>query len=145
MGLNECYSDLRGQILLLRPLPTVAKAYSMIRQEEKQREGILPKPLGSTALSAQTYKNNNTPRNINSAYPNKPQTGRRRTFRHGVYCTNCSKGHISDECSRLKGYPIGHPLHGKYKPPVARSLNVNDNINAKVNLVQGPDTTSTST
>ncbi|GJU16928.1 RmlC-like cupins superfamily protein [Tanacetum coccineum] len=117
MGLDECYSNLRGQILLLQPLPTVAKASSVIRQEEKQREGILPKPLGSTALSAQTYRNNNTPRNTNSAYPNRPQTG----------------------------YLIGHPLHGKYKPLVVRSVNVNDNINAKINLVQGQDSYSIST
>nr|GEV21895.1 MDIS1-interacting receptor like kinase 2-like [Tanacetum cinerariifolium] len=111
----------------------------------KQREGILSKPLGSTALSAQTYSNNNTPRNTNSAYPNRPQTGQRSTFRPGVYCTNFSKeGHSSDECYKLKGYPIGHPLHGKYKPPVARSANVNDNRNAKANL-QGQDSTSAST
>nr|GEV24800.1 retrovirus-related Pol polyprotein from transposon TNT 1-94 [Tanacetum cinerariifolium] len=46
----------------------------------------------------------------------------RSTFRPRVYCTNCSKeGHNNDECYKLKGYPIGHPLHGKYKPPVARS------------------------
>nr|GEV13771.1 cysteine-rich RLK (receptor-like protein kinase) 8 [Tanacetum cinerariifolium] len=146
MGLDECYSNLRGQILLLQPLPTVAKAYSMIRQEEKQRECILPKPLGSTALSAQTYRNNNTPRNTNSAYPNRPQTGRRSTFRLGVYCTNFSKeGHSNDECYKLKRYPIGHPLHGKYKPLVARSVNVNDNRNAKANLVQGQDSAFAST
>ncbi|GJX45393.1 cysteine-rich receptor-like protein kinase 8 [Tanacetum coccineum] len=38
IGLGECYSNLRGQILLMQPLPTVAKAYGMIRQEEKRRE-----------------------------------------------------------------------------------------------------------
>ncbi|GJY42071.1 cysteine-rich receptor-like protein kinase 8, partial [Tanacetum coccineum] len=149
--LYECYSNLRGQILLLQPLPTDAKAYSMIRQEEKQKEGILPKPLRSTALSAQTYisqsyKNNNTPRNTTSQYPNRPQTGRRSTFRPEVYCTICSKeGHNSDESYKLKGYLIGHPLHGKYKPKVAGSVNVSDNRNAKVNLVQGQDTATTST
>nr|GEV85281.1 cysteine-rich RLK (receptor-like protein kinase) 8 [Tanacetum cinerariifolium] len=83
----------------------VAKAYNRIRQEEKQREGILPKPLGSTSLSAQTYRNKNRPRNTNSAYPNRPQTGRRGTFRPRVYCTNYSKeGHNSDECYKLKGF-----------------------------------------
>nr|GEW04845.1 uncharacterized mitochondrial protein AtMg00810-like [Tanacetum cinerariifolium] len=140
MGLDEYYINLRGQILLLPPLPTVAKAYSIIRQEEKQREGILPKPLGSTALSAQTYRNNSTPRNTNSPYANRTQTSMRSTFRPTVYYINLSKeGHNNDECYKLKGYQIGHPLHGKYKPPVARSVNVNDTRNAKINLVQGND------
>lgn len=36
MGLDECYANVRGQILLMSPMLSVAKAYSMIRQEEKQ-------------------------------------------------------------------------------------------------------------
>ena len=35
MGLNESYSAIRGQILLMNPLPDVAKAYTSIVQEEK--------------------------------------------------------------------------------------------------------------
>ncbi|GJY23174.1 hypothetical protein Tco_0396832 [Tanacetum coccineum] len=38
MGLDESYSNIRGQILLMQPLPSAAKAYTMVRQEEKQRE-----------------------------------------------------------------------------------------------------------
>ncbi|VFQ83065.1 unnamed protein product [Cuscuta campestris] len=38
MGLNSAYNITRGNILLMRPLPTVAVAYSMLIQEEKQRE-----------------------------------------------------------------------------------------------------------
>ncbi|GJR23968.1 cysteine-rich receptor-like protein kinase 8 [Tanacetum coccineum] len=105
MGLDECYSNLRGQILLLQPLPIVDVAYNIIRQEEKQREGILPKPLGSIILSAQTY----------TSKPN-----------------------------RLKGYPIGHPQHGKYKPLLVKSVNVNDNKIPKVNLIHGQDITTSS-
>ena len=37
MGLNDFYSDIRGQILLINPLPTVRQAYSCVSQEEKQR------------------------------------------------------------------------------------------------------------
>ena len=37
MGLNECYSAIRGQILLMNPLPSVRQAYSSACQEEKQR------------------------------------------------------------------------------------------------------------
>ena len=37
MGLNESYSQIKGQILLMEPLPTVNKAYSLLIQEERQR------------------------------------------------------------------------------------------------------------
>ena len=37
MGLNESYSAIRGQILLMNPLPSVCQAYSSVCREEKQR------------------------------------------------------------------------------------------------------------
>ena len=37
MGLNESYSAIRGQILLMNSLPSVRQAYSSVCQEEKQR------------------------------------------------------------------------------------------------------------
>ena len=37
MGLNDSYSVVRGQILLMNPLPSVRQAYSSISQKEKQR------------------------------------------------------------------------------------------------------------
>ncbi|XP_070012538.1 uncharacterized protein LOC142162404 [Nicotiana tabacum] len=37
MGLNETYSQPRSQILMMSPVPTVNKAYSMIVSEESQR------------------------------------------------------------------------------------------------------------
>ena len=37
MGLNGTYSAIRGQILLINPLPTVHQAYSSVSQEKQQR------------------------------------------------------------------------------------------------------------
>ncbi|GKV29747.1 hypothetical protein SLEP1_g38646 [Rubroshorea leprosula] len=37
MGLNESYSNLRSQILVMSPLPTVTKALSLVLQDERQR------------------------------------------------------------------------------------------------------------
>ena len=37
MGLNETYSAIRGQILLMHPLPSIRQAYASVSQEEKQR------------------------------------------------------------------------------------------------------------
>ncbi|KAB5561469.1 hypothetical protein DKX38_006426 [Salix brachista] len=37
MGLNENYSQVRGQILLMDPLPPINKVFSLVVQEERQR------------------------------------------------------------------------------------------------------------
>ncbi|XP_015159452.1 uncharacterized protein [Solanum tuberosum] len=38
MGLNEVYTIVRGSILMMNPLPTMAQAFSILFQEERQRE-----------------------------------------------------------------------------------------------------------
>ncbi|GKC95968.1 cysteine-rich receptor-like protein kinase 8 [Tanacetum coccineum] len=111
MGLDKGYSNIRGQILLMYPLPSTAKAYTMARQEEKQREGLTAKPTNSTIFN--TYTNHSRP---STSYNNS--TSRKSGFRKGVYCGNCGKeGHFQEECYKIVGYPVGHPLHGKYQPP----------------------------
>ncbi|KAL5825696.1 hypothetical protein ACOSQ3_021759 [Xanthoceras sorbifolium] len=45
MGLNESYSAIRGQILLMNPLPSIRQAYVSVCQEEKQRIKIVAKLL----------------------------------------------------------------------------------------------------
>ncbi|XP_071722734.1 uncharacterized protein [Rutidosis leptorrhynchoides] len=40
MGLNEAYIPIRGQIIIMRPMPRLSIAYAMIRQEEAQRSFI---------------------------------------------------------------------------------------------------------
>ncbi|XP_070049340.1 uncharacterized protein [Nicotiana tomentosiformis] len=38
MGLNEVYIVVRGSILMMNPLPSIAQAFSILIQEEKQRK-----------------------------------------------------------------------------------------------------------
>ena len=38
MGLNESYSQTRSQILMMEPLPSISKAFSLVVQEERQRQ-----------------------------------------------------------------------------------------------------------
>nr|KYP50494.1 hypothetical protein KK1_027746 [Cajanus cajan] len=42
MGLNDSFSQIRGQILLSDPLPSIGNVFSLILQEEAQREIIVP-------------------------------------------------------------------------------------------------------
>lgn len=37
MGLNDGFTGIRGQMLMMKPLPTLSQAYSMLLQEEGQR------------------------------------------------------------------------------------------------------------
>ena len=37
MGLNDSFSHIRGQILLIDPIPSVEKVFSLLIQDEKQR------------------------------------------------------------------------------------------------------------
>lgn len=41
MGLHESFTNAWGQILMMHPLLSVTQAYSLIKQEEKQRQGYV--------------------------------------------------------------------------------------------------------
>src|ERR1044072_5505547 len=43
MGLNKSFAHTRGQILLMRPLPAISDVFSLVDQEEKERQiGYVP-------------------------------------------------------------------------------------------------------
>ena len=37
MGLNDTYTIVRGQILLVDPIPSLSKVFSLLNQDDKQR------------------------------------------------------------------------------------------------------------
>ena len=45
-GLNEAFATVRGKILLMEPLPSLDKVFSLVTQEERQtRVGSNPRQL----------------------------------------------------------------------------------------------------
>nr|GEU43770.1 reverse transcriptase, RNA-dependent DNA polymerase, Gag-polypeptide of LTR copia-type [Tanacetum cinerariifolium] len=105
--LQEHYSQLDGQVLLMNPMPTVAKAYIMIRKEEKQREA---------RFDNASFRINYSQWESSSRNNNQGESSRGSNFKKGMICGNYGKeGHIKEECYKIFGYPVGHPLHGKYK------------------------------
>lgn len=42
MGLNDQYTSIRGQLLMMHSLPTLNQAYSLLLQEETQRDCTNP-------------------------------------------------------------------------------------------------------
>ena len=54
MGLNEAFATVRGQILLMEPLPSLNKVFSLVTQEERRRRvGSNPMPLRLLLLFSQ--------------------------------------------------------------------------------------------
>jgi len=109
MHLNEEYEAIRGQILLLDPLPTVNKAYSMIQRVEKQRHvtnsvGI---PREVAASVNRTNISNNGEIEDASAFFAKNKTKKDlRKIKSSKFCDHCQRtGHERDQCFKIIGYP----------------------------------------
>jgi len=109
MGLNDSYKAIRGQILLLNPLPDVRQAYSSIIQEEKQHSLNDTQEAAETtamtiqrdALTALAVRLGQGASSRSNSFNCKPL--------HCSYCDN--DHHVRDTCWKLHGYPLGHPKH----------------------------------
>lgn len=75
MGLHDSYATARGQILMMDPLPSVLQAFSLIKQDEKQRQGYLPSYSDGASFAA-------TGRNVHSQYKDFTHSG------HSQYSTS---------------------------------------------------------
>ncbi|XP_043808374.1 uncharacterized protein LOC122722242 [Manihot esculenta] len=94
MGLNESYDHVRNQILIMEPLPSVNKAYSMILRIEKQRE-TQNDEAGNSAMTANTS-------GINKGKTWKNQF-KKKDDKTCSYCKTIS--HVRETCFKLNGYP----------------------------------------
>lgn len=98
MGLNESYDSIRSQILILDPLPTVNKAYSMVPRIEKQRT-IQIDLNGNTESSAML---------VRAAQHGNPRgnTTRKNQKKDDKTCEHYKMtGHTRYTCFKLNGYP----------------------------------------
>ncbi|GMI65892.1 hypothetical protein HRI_000258500 [Hibiscus trionum] len=96
MGLNDFYAHVRGQILLLDPMPSINKVFALVTQEESQRVIKLTNPV-TDAICAVKTMNNQAVKSFNSQRKGRPQ------------CSHCGLlGHIKDRCYKLHGFPPGY-------------------------------------
>ena len=103
MGLNDTYSTIRGQILLMDPIPPLSKVFSLLLQDEWQRKvGAGKKFQVDTAAVLAALGNKYNARNFNKNKAGRPQ------------CTHCgAMGHVVDKCYKLHGYPPGYKFKNK--------------------------------
>ncbi|VFQ64705.1 unnamed protein product [Cuscuta campestris] len=92
MRLNSDYNVTRGNILIMRPLPSIPEAYGILIHEERQRQIQSPTHISPehTSLSVQTQAS------FKATHEDKKIP----------VCENCKKkGHRMSKCYRLIGFP----------------------------------------
>lgn len=99
MGLNDQFTVVRGQILLMNPVPDISQAYYMLLQEENQREFTTHNSIVSenTAVNVKLYANTE----------NKPKPARK-VLDHNLFCDYYKlTGHIKEKCLVYMATRIG--------------------------------------
>ncbi|XP_074378021.1 uncharacterized protein LOC141719541 [Apium graveolens] len=142
MGLNDSFSVARGQILMISPLPTISQTFSLIKQDEKQKQD------SHMALSFLGNVNNNSATNVKNIGFNgsfgannagtTPSIGSQGT-KSVLKCTYCNKeGHAREFCFKLIGYPDKRKGKGKQSiqnsgfrplPPTTQNVVSNNAVN----------------
>jgi len=103
MGLNGSYTAIRGNILMMVPFPSISQAYSLLVQEERQRQVKTETHFLTESASLSVGLNKTFPASDSSKTTQKrPDLGRR----SHLTCEHCKKtGHTIDKCYKLHGYP----------------------------------------
>ncbi|XP_051119610.1 uncharacterized protein LOC127243567 [Andrographis paniculata] len=99
-GLNDAYESLRGQILLMDPLPTMSRAYALLLEVEKQKElQISEMEFANQNVNATEVKKTT----LNKRFGDKK---RQVQDKRNVTCEYCKRrGHTKDTCFKLHGVP----------------------------------------
>lgn len=111
MGFYDKYSHVRGQILLMDPLPMISKVFALVLQEEQQQDisssSLYPMSEYSAIINnlSQLLSALATSQNFNKQH--FPQKDR-------PICRHCGKTrHVIDKCFQLHGFP---PRYRSNKP-----------------------------
>lgn len=135
MGLNDSFAQVRAQILMMDPIPSINEVFALISQEEHQRS-ISISTLGISDTMAFYVKNEEKKSNINQA-----QIKFQKKERH--VCTYYGyTGHRVDKYYKLHGYPPGYKAKQKSgsasKPQMNRAVvnQVSDSLNKLVVMLK---------
>ncbi|WVZ12767.1 hypothetical protein V8G54_017297 [Vigna mungo] len=96
-GLDDRFSVVRSQVLLMEPLPFVNRIFSMVIQHERQQLDVVfstnePNSFANAAMDRSRNTTNKTNSTKKCSYCHRP-------------------GHTMDVCYSKHGYPPGHPRY----------------------------------
>ncbi|KAL8152993.1 hypothetical protein V2J09_010753 [Rumex salicifolius] len=121
VGLNDSYNSVRTNVLMMKPVPTLAEVYQLVLQDDSQRELRSTPSVASdsTALHSFNKFQNSSSKSSGSSYSggrgSSPQSqggrgGGRGDRRSNFFCDHCKmQGHTIDRCYKLHCYPSQKP------------------------------------
>ncbi|KAL8128075.1 hypothetical protein AgCh_014866 [Apium graveolens] len=117
MGLNDVYTNIRGQLLMMNPIPSLSSVLSLVQEEERQHNYV---HLAQPTIEYATLLNTND-------YKKKDQF-KKPGFKHNnLECTYChGKNHTRECCYHLIGFPQ------KSKNTLASGFSKNSQLENKV-------------
>ncbi|XP_049391605.1 uncharacterized protein LOC125856060 [Solanum stenotomum] len=146
MGLNEVYTVVRGNILMMNPLPSLAQTFSLLVHDEKQREikpsrqsfmesaSLNARSSGKKVMESVAFNSSAGASTSRSSRPNY-SSAENSKFRTNysqpssyignkpcMICDYCKRpGHTKDKCYKLHGFNKGEGLvfdvHGNAMSP----------------------------
>ncbi|XP_057954676.1 uncharacterized protein LOC131148773 [Malania oleifera] len=114
VGLNDSFSAIRGHLLMMDPLPTINKAFSLLLQDEGQRQlTSISAPIFDSAAMATI----------------KPSFNAVKSFKKDkIICSHCGiSGHTIAKCYRLHGFPPGFKFTKSKKENISGNQVISDN------------------
>ncbi|KAB1214069.1 hypothetical protein CJ030_MR5G017332 [Morella rubra] len=139
MGLNDTYTNVREQVMLLDHVPAVNRVFSMVQQQEIQHKMMVTGPsIETMALATRRFTDfNHGTKQFTTSKSNKPYCTHCRITGHTLetcfksgnttppVCSHCNMfGHVAEKCYKFHGYPPGHKLHGKSRSSSAHMVSL---------------------
>ncbi|KAK3006834.1 hypothetical protein RJ639_015528 [Escallonia herrerae] len=128
-GLDDRLDNIRGDVLQLKPFPTIEQAYAHVRREDLRQSVMLTKDdiVHSAVMISKGQKSQQQPSlqlasNGKQNFLTKPKSQGEE-----VGCTHCGHPkHTRDTCFKLHGYPEWwHDLKAKKKRDIGRAALMN--------------------
>jgi hypothetical protein len=129
VGLDDSYASVRDQILLMDPMPTINKVFSLVSQEERQRELSSGSTIRGIESGATALAVNFRPNAGNKNYGRKERP----------MCSHCGiAGHTVEKCYRLHGFPPGYKPRARPSANQVMTASGSNNDNGMANLASLP-------
>jgi len=125
--LNDTYLTVKTQILLMEPLPSINRIFSLIIQQEQQLEGNEMVNKGNVMMNSKAlFNSSDNQGNWKMFRSNTTRSQGRGKFRYqnnGKQCTHCHRmNHTIDECYFKYGFPPWYKQKGEKNERVINSV-----------------------